>query len=72
MEEKLLVNRYNKRSNVPDREKRTKQRWVKRFLSSADVRRLADLASSFILSFCVGVTKDLSKEQNGQGREGKI
>jgi len=55
VEVKLLVNRYDKRLNVPDREKRTKQRWVKRFLSSADVRRLADLASSFILSFCVGV-----------------
>ena len=71
MEEKLLVNRYDKRLNVPDREKRTKQRWGKRVRTGADVRCLADLASSFILSFCVRVTKDLSKEQNGQGREGK-
>ena len=71
MEEKLLVDRHGKWLNVPDREMRTKQRWGKRSRTGADVRRLADLASSFILSFCVGVTKDLSKEQNGQGREGK-
>jgi hypothetical protein len=71
VEEKLLVDRYDKWLNVPDREKKTKQRWGKRFRTGADVRRLADLASSFILSFCVGVTKELSKEQNGQGREGK-
>ena len=55
MEEKLLVNRYNKRLHEPDREKRTKQGWGQRLRSSADMRRLADVAGSFALSLCVGV-----------------
>ena len=71
MEEKLLVNRYNKRLNVPDREKWTKQRWGYRFRTGANVRSLAHLASSFILSSCVEVVQGLPNEQNKQDRQGK-
>jgi hypothetical protein len=35
------------------------------------VRRLADLASSFILSSCVGVVQGLANKQNEQDRQGK-
>lgn len=71
MEEKLLVNRYDKRLNVPGRKKRTKQRRGQGVRSRADVGRLADLASSLILSFCVGVAQALGNEQNEQDRQGK-
>jgi hypothetical protein len=53
VEEKLLVNRYDKWPHEPNREKRTKKGWGQRFRSSADVGRLADVAGSFALSFCV-------------------
>ena len=32
---------------------------------------MANLASRFTLSFCVGVRQDLGKEQNGENRQGK-
>jgi hypothetical protein len=71
VEEKLLVNRYNKRLNVPDREKWTKRRWGQRFRTGANVRRLADLASGFILSSCVRVVQGLPNKQNEQYSQGK-
>jgi hypothetical protein len=55
VEEKLLVNRCDKRPYVPDREKWTKQRWDKRFGSGSNVGRLTELAGSFTLSFYVRV-----------------
>jgi hypothetical protein len=71
VKEKLLVNHYNKRLCVPDREKWTKQRCGWRFRTGANVRSLADLASSFILSSCVEVVQGLPNEQNEQDRQGK-
>jgi hypothetical protein len=68
VEEKLLVNSCNKRLNVPDREKRTKQRWGQRFRTRPNVRSLADLASCFILSSCVEVVQGLPNEQKKQDR----
>jgi hypothetical protein len=45
VEEKLLVNCYDKRLNVSGRDKGTEQRRGQGFWSGAYVRRLADLAS---------------------------
>lgn len=53
MEEKLLVNCYDKWPHEPDREKGAKKGWGQRFRSSADMGRLADVAGGFALSFCV-------------------
>jgi hypothetical protein len=46
VEEKLLVNRYDKWLNVPGRDKGTEQRRGQGLWSGADVRCLADLASA--------------------------
>jgi hypothetical protein len=46
VEEKLLVNRYDKRLNVPSRNKGAEQRRAQGPWRGAYVRRLADLASS--------------------------
>jgi hypothetical protein len=70
VEEILLVNPYNKRVNVPDREKRTKQRRGQRFRTRPNVRSLADLASCFILSSCVEVVQGLPNEQKEKDRHG--
>jgi hypothetical protein len=45
VEEKLLVNRYNKRLNVSGRDKGTEQERGQGLWSGTYVRRLADLAS---------------------------
>jgi hypothetical protein len=71
VEEKLLVNRDDKWLNVAGREKRANQRCGSRFRSRAEVCRLANLASCFILSLGVGVGQDLSKEQQEQNCQGK-
>jgi hypothetical protein len=71
VEEKLLVNRCDKRLNVPGREERTKQRRDQGLRSGADVGRLANLASSLILPFCVGVAYRLAKKENEQDRQAK-
>lgn len=60
MKEKLLVNRYNERLDVSSCEKRTNQRYGSCCRSRAKVCRLANLASSFILSLSVGMGQDLS------------
>jgi hypothetical protein len=46
VEKKLLVNCYDKRLNIPSRNKETEQRLAQGLWSGAYVRRLADLASS--------------------------
>jgi hypothetical protein len=64
-----MVNRYNERLDVSCRKKRTYQRAGFCCGSRAKVGRLANLASSFILSLSMGMGKDLGNEQNGQRRQ---
>ena len=64
MEEKLLMNRYDKGLNVPGRDKGSEQRRGQGPWSGADVRRLADLAGGFILPFFVGVAQGLHTEHD--------
>jgi hypothetical protein len=64
VEEKLLVNRYDKRLNGFSCKKRTKQRCGLRCRSRATVGRLADLASGFVLSLYMGVGSGLNQEYN--------
>jgi hypothetical protein len=71
VEVKLLVNRYDKRLNVPGREKRTNQRWGSCCWSGAEVCRLANLAGGLILPLGVGVGQNLGGEENEQDRQGK-
>ena len=71
MEEKLLVNRYNKRLNVSGCQKRTYQRCGSRCRRRSQMRRLAKLASRLILSLGVGVSQGLGGEQHEQERQGK-
>jgi hypothetical protein len=59
VEEKLLVDRYEKRMDVPNRVKGTAQRYGSRCRRSAEVRRLANLARRFALSFGVRVRQSL-------------
>jgi hypothetical protein len=53
VEEQLVVNRYDKWLNVPANVERANQRSDQEFGTSTNVRRLADLASRFTLSFWV-------------------
>jgi len=69
VKEKLLVNRYNERLDVSCRKKRTYQRGGFCCRSRAKVGRLANLASSFILSLSMGMGKDLGNKQNAQHRQ---
>ena len=71
MEEKLLVNRYDKRLNVSSCQKRTHQRCGSCCRCRAQVRRLTKLASRLILSVGVGVSQGLGGEQHEQERQGK-
>jgi hypothetical protein len=71
VDEKLLTNTYEKRLNVSGRQKRPKQRCSSRCWRGAKVCRLANLASSLILSFSVRVEEDLGNEENEQNRDRK-
>ena len=71
MEEKLLMKRNNKRLNVPAGSKRREYRRGDGSRSTADVRRLADLARSFTLPFFMGVAQGLHTERDKQNRQGK-
>lgn len=55
MEEQLVVNRYGEWLNVPANVERANKRSGQGFRTSTNVRRLADLASRFTLSFGVGM-----------------
>ena len=63
MGEKLLVNCYDKRSDEADGQKRAKQGGSQRSRRSSDMDRLADMASSFVLSLDVRMVEGLSNEQ---------
>jgi hypothetical protein len=62
VEEKLLLNRYDKRLNVFRRDERTNQRRGSCGRCRADMRGLANLAGRFILSLGMGVTQSLGNE----------
>jgi hypothetical protein len=64
VEEKLLVNYYDKRLNVSGRAKSPRYRCSLHCWRGAKVCRLANLASSLILSFGVRVEEDLGNEEN--------
>lgn len=66
MEEKLLVNRNDKRLNVSRCKKRTYKRRGSRGRCRAKMRRLAKLASRLILSLDVGVNQGLGGKQREQ------
>jgi hypothetical protein len=53
VEEQVVVNRYDKWLNVPANVERANQRSDQEFGTRTNVRRLADLASRFTLSFWV-------------------
>jgi hypothetical protein len=69
VEEKLLVDRYEKRMDVPNRVKGTAQRYGSRCRRSAEVRRLANLARRFVLSVGVGVRLRPGHQQKDQDRQ---
>ena len=71
VEEQLLVNRYDKRLNVPCCKKKTYQRRDSSCRYGAQMRRLAKLARGLILSVRVGMSQGLGCEQHEQGRQGK-
>jgi hypothetical protein len=71
VEEKFLVNYYDKRLNVSGRAKSPKYRCSSHCWRGAKVCRLADLASSLILSFSVRVEEDLGNEENEHNRDRK-
>lgn len=71
MKEKLLVKRNNERFNVATCGKRSEQPKGGRPWSSADVRRLADLARGFILPFFMGVAQGLNTKHHEQDHQGK-
>lgn len=66
MEKELFMKRQKEWLNIPSRKQRSNQRCWSRCLSGAEVSRLTDLASCFVLSVRVRVAKDLGKEQNGR------
>ena len=55
MEEKFLLNRYNERRDISSCKKRANQRCGSCCRTRANVRRLANLASGFVLPFSVGM-----------------
>jgi hypothetical protein len=71
VKEKFLMKRNNERLNVATCGKRSEQPEGGRLWSSADMRRLAELARGFILPFFMGVALSLGAEHDEQDHQGK-
>lgn len=69
MEEKLFVKRRKKWLNITSRQKRRMKQENPCLRGRADMRSLADLAGSLVLSFLVGVGGDLGNKSNKQQRQ---